>query len=559
MRYTRPVIACACCVLWPLTADARAQTKLFTFDGDAPVDFFGYAHSGLGDIDGDGFGDFVVGIREDDAAGTNAGAIRVFSGASGRALYTVPGRAAGDQFGSSVRAAGDIDRDGIPDIVVGAPAYDYNPVIGAGFVRVLSGRTGVVLFTFAGDTDRDGFGLSVDGGGDVNGDGWPDLLVGAAQYSSPTSAGYVRVFSGRDGALLHEWRGDAQGDFLGLTVSFAGDLDGDTRTDVLVGAPGNDAAGDLAGQVKLLSGRDGRVLATLLGPRIGDMFGVSVRGGRDVDADGIADFVVGAIGDDTSGQNSGAVYVFSGQTRAVMYSFRGDRASDYFGIMVSLAGDLDADGRVDIAVGSHQDVFLEHTSFVRAFSGRDGRTLFTLFSSRTFDHFGFSVSAAGDVNRDGYDDLLVGAHTDWTNGWQSGGLRVYTARTMPLAADSHTLSVSRGGAHNLALDAGVANAGRPYLVLGTTSGSVPGVRIGPHTLPLNPDGYFDWTLVSHNVPPLLGSLGVLDAAGRANARFVLPAGSPAFLAGFGLNHAYLVANGSTVAFASNAVPLGLGR
>ena len=547
-------------VLASLVAPAAivAQTKLFTVSGDSPGDLLGYSHRGLGDVDGDGHGDFAVGVREDDDTGTNAGAVRVFSGLTGRTWFTAFGQGAGDQFGSAVGAVGDVNQDGVPDLVVGAPKYDYNPVQGAGYAQVLSGKDGAVLYTFPGDADRDGFGLSVDGAGDVDRDGWPDVIVGAPQYQRPISNGYARVFSGRDGHRIYEWRGAAPGDVLGFSVAGAGDVNGDGFDDVVVGAPGSDVTGNLSGQVMVFSGRTGAALFVLNGTQADQGFGISVAGGQDVDADGFSDFCVGGFGDDTNGINAGAVWVFSGLSAAAIHVFHGDQTLDYFGISTALTGDLDRDGYPDIVAGSHNDSTHLHSSYARAFSGKDGTTLLTLTSGRPFDHFGFSVSSAGDVNNDGFAEFIVGAHTDWANSRvSSGSAHVYTARTMPLAGGTHLLSLSAGGTHTLTLEGGAANAGSTYVVLGSASGVSPGLAVGGVTLPLNWDGYLAHTLAYPNTAPLSASLGVLDGSGRAQAAFSLPAGSPGVLAGLGLQHAYLLGNAARITFASNPVPLNL--
>ena len=129
-----------------------------------------------------------------------------------------------------------------------------------------------------------------------------------------------------------------------------------------------------------------------------------------------------------------------------------------------------------------------------------------------------------------------------------------------LAADVNGLSLAAGGTQELTLSAGVANAGRLYLVLGSTSGTAPGVAIEGFVLPLNPDSYLSYRLVAPHLPPVSGALGLLNAQGSATARVEFPAGSAATLAGITLNHAYVVLDvfGSGVtSFASNAVVLGL--
>ena len=133
-------------------------------------------------------------------------------------------------------------------------------------------------------------------------------------------------------------------------------------------------------------------------------------------------------------------------------------------------------------------------------------------------------------------------------------VQVWSGKDLALTSDTHLVSLAGNGAQNLQLDAGKTHAGRPFLLLGSLSGTKPGLRIGPVTLPLNPDGYFWLTASFPNSPILPQSLGILDAAGTSTSRFqAVPQLSPA-LAGTRLDHAYLVL-GANELFASNVVPL----
>ena len=127
----------------------------------------------MGDVNNDGIDDFIVGARR----GDNGGSARVLSGSDGTALYTFGGDNAEDQFGFSVSGAGDVNNDDIDDFIVGA-RFDDNNGSASGSARVLSGSDGAVLYTFNGDNAEDQFGFSVSGAGDLNNDGYADLIVG---------------------------------------------------------------------------------------------------------------------------------------------------------------------------------------------------------------------------------------------------------------------------------------------------------------------------------------------------------------------------------------------
>src|SRR5690606_28077584 len=159
--------------------------------------------SGAGDVNNDGFGDLIAGAIGDDNNGSGSGSARVFSGADGSILYTFDGDSADDQFGESVSGAGDVNNDGFEDLIVGA-SFDDNNGSNSGSARVFSGADGSSLYTFDGDSAFDFLGVSVSGAGDVNGDGFDDLIIGASfDDNSGSNSGSARVFSGADGAALY--------------------------------------------------------------------------------------------------------------------------------------------------------------------------------------------------------------------------------------------------------------------------------------------------------------------------------------------------------------------
>ena len=167
----------------PTRAQTITHVAQFTFTGDSAGDRFGNSVSSAGDVNGDGFDDLIVGAQNDDNNGTDSGSARVFSGADGSVLYNFDGDSAGDLFGGSVSGAGDVNGDGFDDLIVGAQNDDNNGANG-GSARVLSGADGSVLYSFDGEIG-DGFGQSVSGAGDVDGDGFDDLIV-CLLYTSPS-------------------------------------------------------------------------------------------------------------------------------------------------------------------------------------------------------------------------------------------------------------------------------------------------------------------------------------------------------------------------------------
>ena len=434
----RVLLALPVLALGTLAPAARGQSVLYTFYGDSPGDWFGYSVSGAGDVNGDDFEDVIVGAYYDDNNGYRSGSARVFSGADGSILYTFDGDSPHDYFGWSVSGAGDVNGDGFADLIVGV-IYDDNNGLNSGSARVFSGLDGSILYTFDGDSPGDVLGVSVSGAGDVNADGFDDLIVGASGADNNGSfSGSARVFSGLDGSVLYTFDGDSPGDRFGWSVSGAEDVNGDGFADVIVGAYGDDDNGTDSGSARVFSGLDGSVLYAFDGDSAGDTFGFSVSGAGDANGDGSPDLIVGAHYDGNNGVASGSARVFSGLDGSILYTFDGDSAGDEFGYSVSDAGDVNEDGFADLIVGaSRDDNNGSNSGSARVFSGLDGSLLYTLDGDSEKNRFGYSVSGAGDVNGDGRDDLIVGAFRDDNNGQDSGSARVSSGCDSCVVGDNY--------------------------------------------------------------------------------------------------------------------------
>ncbi|MCB1185415.1 FG-GAP repeat protein, partial [bacterium] len=197
------------------------------------------------------------------------GAAYVFSGAPGHArLFRFEGDQAGALFGDSVGGTGDVNRDGHADIVVGAPFYDVDGRRDAGRAYVYSGADGTQLYRFDGEFAIDGVGWDVDGAGDMNGDGYDDILV-SAPHTDPSgfrNSGSVWAYSGKNGTLLWRHNGTNALDYFGSACAAAGDLNGDGVPDAVAGAPTADPGGkEIAGSVYMLSGVNGAILRVFHG------------------------------------------------------------------------------------------------------------------------------------------------------------------------------------------------------------------------------------------------------------------------------------------------------
>lgn len=331
------------------------------------------------------------------APGGSWGYAQVVSGASGQVIRQVSGSSIQDGFGVSVCSLGDVDFDLVPDFAVGAVRLVMPPPSQPSYVRVFSGRTGQVLHSVSGAALNDGFGSSISSVGDLDHDGAEDLLVGAPKGD------YVRVISGSSGATIFQIQGHQTGDEFGKSVAGIGDANGDGSPDFLVGAPQSTQPG--AGYAILFSGADASVLYDLAGSAIPEAgsFGTAVAAIGDVDGDLHSDFVISDpnYGYSLNDSLRGLVAIFSGANASVLYAFKGPSPFFSLGTAIAGAGDINGDGFPDLLVASG-------SSNPYAYSGKDGSMLFTL-AGPIEDSSGYSLCGVGDLNHDGLDDFLVGA------------------------------------------------------------------------------------------------------------------------------------------------------
>jgi Ca2+-binding RTX toxin-like protein len=471
----------------------------FQINGEAAFDASGRSVSSAGDVNGDGFDDLIVGAPFADANGANSGASYVVFGTDagfGAALelssldgnngFQINGEAANDRSGYSVASAGDVNGDGFADIIVGADQADPNGgysgasyvVFGtdAGFSAALelSGLDGNNGFQISGEAAYDVSGRSVSSAGDVNGDGFDDVIVGARgadPNGSFSGASYV-VFgkaagfgatlelSGLDGTNGFQISGEAASDFSGRSAASAGDVNGDGFADLIVGAFGADPNGASSGSSYVVFGTDAAFGATLElsaldgnngfqinGEATYDTSGRSVSSAGDVNGDGFADLIVAAYGADPHGDASGASYVVFGKNTGFApalelssldgnngFQINGEATFDLSGQSVSSAGDFNGDGFADLIIGAADAdphgygsgaswvVFGKASGFGATveLSGLDGNDGFQINGEAAYDFSGFSVATAGDVNGDGFADLIVGAFGADPNGDSSG-------------------------------------------------------------------------------------------------------------------------------------------
>lgn len=348
------------------------------------------------------------------------------------------GEAAYDNLGYGLAGGVDINGDGCDDQIVGAPNGDGLNLEDCGQVYVYSGITGELLWTMQGDQAFARFGTSVAGLGDLDSDGHDEFAVGAPNASSGVRSknGAVFVFSGRTGDLLARFDGSKSGDNFGFSIARVPDLNGDQRDELIIGSPFAQPGGmPVAGSAVVLSVVDGQVLFRFDSPRAYAWFASAVNKAGDVDNDGVGDLVVGATFYDPSGvatDNAGAAFVYSGATGDRIGFFLGERQGDMLGNAVDALGDINNDGYDDVVVGAYltKPNGLDGVGSVYVFSGFDGEILLRYDGISPYDKLGWSVAGIGDYNGDGVADLAAGApNVDVGNYMDAGTLYLISGST----------------------------------------------------------------------------------------------------------------------------------
>lgn len=428
--------------------------------------YFGLPMTGLGDVNGDAIDDFAIGGHGYHGAQVSSGKVFVFSknhfDSAPHLVWEKSGTQAFGGFGYAV-SGGDFNGDGYGDLLVSEPIYSkvyvfFGSSTGLGFSAGWSAGSGVA---------DDGFGMSVASAGDVNGDGRSDILVGAPFASAPVAEeGKVYLYLGASSAMSTTpvWtrRGNQVGQHLGFSVAGVGDVNGDGRSDVVVGGPGG-GTGRAWGYLGTASGL-GNASWSPAGTQSGEAFGNNVAAAGDENGDGYADVLIGAPGYDAAGKvDAGRLFIYSGGPSgfgASSTTAEGANAGDQLGLEVSGAGDINGDGKADALIGGNgasagvrygrgtypaePDDFsaavaettagvgdVDGDGFADAAFGdpwannnsgtatlANGGPIFppnaaidgTLTDGDATSQFGNAVSDAGDVNGDGYSDLLVGAN-----------------------------------------------------------------------------------------------------------------------------------------------------
>ena len=444
---------------YPLTIDPLATSAAWTAEGDQADAFFGASVAAAGDVNGDGYGDVIVGAPGYDQSAEEGCAMVYLGSAAGLSAapaWMVKGEQANARFGASVAAAGDVNGDGYGDVIVGSPQYGWGELNEGRVYVYLGSPTGLAAmpaWTAESDQWHAHLGCSVASAGDVNGDGFSDVIVGSDYYTNgQTNEGRAWLYLGSAAGLSASPAWTAEGNqveaFLGGSVAAAGDVNGDGFGDVIVGAYRYTNGQNGEGRAWLYLGSAAGLSAspawTAEGGRAVAYLGCSVAAAGDVNGDGYGDVIVGAYyyANDQSGEGRAYVYLGSaaGLAAAPAWTAEGNQDSAFFGYSVAGAGDVNGDGYGDVIVGAYgfdngQTDEGRACVYLGSAAGLAATPAWTAESNQNAASWGYSVAGAGDVNGDGFSDVIVGA-VNFSNGEASEGRAcVYLGAPSLLAPD----------------------------------------------------------------------------------------------------------------------------
>jgi len=482
---------------------------------------FGTSVAFIGDINADGVSDYVVGAPWTESASLGAnGIISVRDGATGNELRQHSGTSYGGRLGIAVEGLGDINGDGIGDYCASEPWADLSRE-NVGGVYAWSGADGSPLWTAEGFQAFGEFGISCVRVPDATGDGVDDVLINSPSWIPRGSlwlfVGRADLFSGADGSLVHSYRGSMDWEGVGYTMGPLGDVNGDGVQDIGISRRGPDH--DTPGYLVVVSSDNFNHIGTLEGPAVQlfnpSGFAAAFCSMGDLDGDGADEFAISMpYADNDIWHNTGRVEVIRGRTMEVLWSVDTvDQYSDFGASLIS-PGDIDGDGLNDLIVGQPGSW---PGGSIQLFSGRDGRNLARLDSETYGAEFGRQIDAGADLNGDGVIEMLVGAIEDGV--WNTYEGSVLATSWSPLYFPEATqASNSAGGQIDAELRFPQSEAQMDYALLLSAAG--PGIsNMGGVQVPLVRDRLFRLALQGALPSSFVNAQGTLDAAGQATISF----------------------------------------
>ena len=412
------------------------EPETWTLDGDE-VDCRLGTVARAGDVNGDGYDDFLVGSYFYDHPEVNEGIVQLFlggpAGPSPTAACTLEVNQAGARFGDKLSSAGDVNGDGYDDVILGAGEYDH-PEVDEGMAFLFLGSPGGLITTpaWTAEMNQPGaqFGASVAGAGDVDGDGFDDVFIGSLFYDhGETDEGAAFVYLGSDTGLADTpvWMGESNstGAIYSYHATGAGDLNGDGYDEIVVGARRYSGDGvTREGRAYVYYGSPSGPAPSAGWVQDGNQsnaeFGSSVNAAGDIDHDGFDDLIVSAFRwNGANGTDVGKAFLYRGGPSGIpttpAWTREGEQANMLFSYHCAPAGDVNRDGFGDLVVGAPEYDSSGVANLGRAYvflgsaTGLPAEPDWVRTGDQGGGQFGNAVSPAGDVDGDGFDDILVGA------------------------------------------------------------------------------------------------------------------------------------------------------
>ena len=421
--------------VYPITIDPISTTPAAIVESNQVSAQLGFSVSSAGDVNGDGYSDVIAGANLYDGGQVDEGAAFIYygsiTGISTTAAAILESNQADARMGNALSTAGDVNGDGYSDIIVAAYFYD-NGQADEGVAFIYHGSAAGINTTAASILESNQadarMGIAVSCAGNVNGDGYSDVIVGAWRYDNgQTDEGVAFVYHGSASginttaaAMVESNQANA---WLGFSVAAAGDVNGDGYSDVIVGAfqYNNGQVGEGVAFVYhgSATGINTAAATGLEANQANAAFGYAVAGAGDLNGDGYSDVIIGVVNYDNGQTDEGAVFIYHGSAAGITTTLQAvleiNQAGAQMGYSVALAGDVNGDGYSDVIVGANlydNGQTDEGAAFVYygAAAGINPTVQAQLETNQAGAQMGYSVAPAGDVNGDGYSDVIVGAN-----------------------------------------------------------------------------------------------------------------------------------------------------